>query len=134
MTSLNQLSKTIVADMKANPDQWDFTEYAATNENRGVTVWMANGLYGMDISLLKDRYSSNRDNHIGGVTYLSALFGWTIPWRIRLYRHWKAQRREIQRQKDLKLFGERPRPRNLVDEISQRFPDIKEIENDDSSG
>lgn len=74
--SINQLADWAVGSLAMEPEAWSFDVFRAKHTS-GVTVWIANGSYGLDI----------RDEgiEIGGVTPFSILFGWAT-WRGRVYR------------------------------------------------
>ncbi|MCH6205269.1 hypothetical protein L3V16_15640 [Brucella ciceri] len=80
----NPMISAVLDALKNNPAEWHFTEYRATNRNRGIDIWIGNGLYGLDV------------NGYGSVTVLSCFFGWLIPWRLRVWRAvWRAKATQI---------------------------------------
>lgn len=77
------ISETIKL-LNDHPEEWDIGEYTATNSRRRVRIWIANSLYGLSV------------NGYGGVTMASSLFGWLIPWRVRIWRAvWRARAAQL---------------------------------------
>jgi hypothetical protein len=80
----NPLVKATLDELNNHPDEWVFTDYRAINRKRGINIWTANSLYGLDI------------NNFGGVTVASSFFGWFIPWRVRIWNAvWRAKAAQI---------------------------------------
>lgn len=71
-----------VKSLSEEPQAWDCDHYTCSHKATGVTVWIANGHYGLSIFASPKR---DRDEEIGGVTGWSSFFGSVIPWRRRVY-------------------------------------------------
>lgn len=63
----------VVKSFDEHPEDWVFDGFRAVNSRAKIIVWLANGRYGLSV------------NEVGGVTFVSAFFGWCIPWRVRVW-------------------------------------------------
>ncbi|MBO1040451.1 hypothetical protein [Brucella pituitosa] len=80
----NPLVKATLDALNNHPEEWVFTSMTAVNHKRNLRVWIGNRLYGLDI------------NGYGDVTLASSLFGWFIPWRVRIWNAvWRAKAAQI---------------------------------------
>jgi hypothetical protein len=76
----NPLVKATIDALNDHPEEWVITDFEAINNKRGIKIWIANSLYGLEIG------------RFGGVTPL----GWLIPWRIRVWNAvWRAKAAQI---------------------------------------
>lgn len=81
-----ELIEAILKSLRERPSDWSFSRHEAENVTAGVTVWVGNELYGMDVTV-RDR---NGSKCYGGV----ALGGALVPWRWRVYLAVERARRE----------------------------------------
>lgn len=78
---MNVLASQTANSLRHEPGRWTRGRFEAVRDD-GLSVWLSNGYYGLDISQNKDARSAfGRATLYGGVTVLSTFFGWATPWR-----------------------------------------------------
>lgn len=84
MKSLDKkIIEKIIASFQNNPEDWIFfMHYTAENPKEEIKVWLCNGIDSLSIEI--------KGHKIGGLSPLSMIFGYLIPWRRKVWKIFKS--------------------------------------------